>query len=353
MPDPSPEEKTTPDPVVAEEGATPDPVVAEEGKTDVNPAAEPSSAEGEDKGDMLSAVKAALAPKSAEPPPDSTTPDPKVESDPENPDAEEGAEQDESDDLTPEELSRLNKKTAKRIHTLLGERKSALADVETLKPKAEKFDAIVSSLTEATITKDELDWLVDVGRGLKIEPEAAYKKLTPVYQSLRRMFGEVLPDDLAEKVKQGAISPEDAKTIAVSRTREKLTADEAARRADADKKRTEADANEHLASEVGAEVTKWETTKAQADPDWNQKKDDVFEKIELILAKEGFPSSAADAVKIADRALAAVDAKLKKWRPAPQPVDPSVTDVTSAPEASAKPTTLLEAAKAGLASARG
>jgi hypothetical protein len=315
---------------------------------DVKPADTSAADQGE--GDLLSKVRAALNPQET---PDSTNPDQKSEDEPDSPDTEEEDEPGETEDLEAideEELTRLNKKTRKRVKHLLGTVKTLSEEVETLKPKAEQLDKVVGFISDSGMSSDEVDFLFKFGRNLKRSPAEAYKQITPVIQTLQRMFGEVLPDDLAQQVKEGKITREAAKAIVVSRTSAHLSSEEAKRVSAEKAKEDEARNNDAHVDRIRSAATEWENRQAKADPDWNRKQPDVMDAIELEfnrLNRAGEQITVEKAVEIAEKAKKKVDERFKQFSPRPTEIKP-VTDVTSSPSTPA-PKNAVEAAKLALA----
>jgi len=295
-------------------------------------------------GDMLSAVKAALKPK--ETAPSSKETDSKPEAD--ATDAKEGeTDEPESDDLTDEELAKLKPKTKKRIDTLLADRADREKTIETLKPKAEQFEKLVDWVKEADLSSEEVNNIFDFGKTMKSSPRKAYEQIKPIFEQWQRMFGDVLPDDLAQRVRLGEIQEPDARALATARTERVISERNATKATEQDAERRQTEANTAHVRAVQDTVTAWESSKAKADPDWKTKQDLVMREIKLAIHEQGYPKTTADAVKIANEALVEVDKTFARLQPRKAEVK-SVTDVAST-HAHARPKSMLEAARAGLA----
>lgn len=297
-------------------------------------------------GDMLSAVKAALKPK--ETAPSSKETDSKPEAD--KTDAKEGeTDEPESDELTDEELAKLKPKTKKRIDTLLADRADRDKAIETLKPKAEQFEKLVEWVKEADLSSEDVNNLFDIGKNLKSSPRKAYEQIKPVFEQLQRMFGDVLPDDLAQRVKLGELPEPDARALAAARTERAISERNASKASEQEAERRQTQANTAHVTAVQDAVTAWESSKAKADPDWKTKQQLVTREIKLAIHEQGYPKTTADAVKIAEAALAEVNKTFTQLAPRKTEVK-SVTDVASS-RAQAQPKSMLEAARAGLSKA--
>lgn len=345
----------------ADTGASKTPAEGD-GKTapDVKDTAAPSTTEAPakaDKGDkpkdMLTAVKAALS-KTEKAPASEDTKDSKSEPAKTDDAKKEGeAAEGDEDDLTDEDLNRLKPKTKKRIDTLLADRAERDQQIGALKPKAEQFDKLVTWVRDADLNTDEVNNLFAIGKDLKSgNLRAAYDRIKPVFDNLQQALGHVLPTDLETRVKQGEISEPDARALATARATAVVAETNAKRTRELDEKRQQdAQSQTHITAVQGA-VTEWETSKEKADPDWKLKQPQVTREIKLAILEQGYPKTTADAVKIAEAALAEVDKTFSRLTPKRKEVTP-VTDVSASSRAAAAPKTMLEAARRGLAKAAG
>lgn len=313
--------------------------------------AESSTAESGGKS-LIAEIQAALAPKES---PDSEEPDQSSDDEDEAPEKEEGPAEEEDDEAIPEEeLARLNKKTRRRVKRLLGVIEEKNGEVAALRPKAEMLDKMVAQVRDTGLDAGEVDWLLTkVGRNLKRDPAAAYQQLTPVYQRLQAMFGDVLPPDLEQQVKTGRITREAAQAVVRSQTQATIASREAERVRQEQAAAEEARNTEANVDRIRGAATEWEQRQVAADPDWNLKQSEVLEKIEVELGRFARGKDVLTpeiAVDIAEKAKKAVDARYARFKPKPAEVRP-VTGVASTASAP-KPANAVEAAKLALAAMR-
>jgi hypothetical protein len=319
---------------------------------DVVASAESSPAEtkGEDKGDMLAAVKAALKPE-AEKTPDSGEQGSKPETT-EAP-AKEGEAEDDSGDLTEEELARLRPKTRKRIDNLLKDRSDRDTKIAEIEPKAAQFDKLVRFIDEADLTKDEVNKLFDVGKDLKQNPIRAYEVLRPIMDQLEQIVGVRLPEDLQNAVRLGQITEAHAQELSSARGRSTVTQQQLERRDRQDQTRQERDKFEGRVNEVSGKVSEWERSQEKSDPDWKLKQPRIKDRIDLEILRRRqneptyFPT-AEEAISLSKKALEEVNAEFKKLAPARREIRPGHTDA-AATRSTAQPKTALEAAKLAVA----
>lgn len=309
--------------------------------------AEPKS----EKVDLLTAVKAALKPPT-EKSLDSKTPGSETAEGAEtalDKDADKGSE---TDDLTEEELARLKPKTRKRIENLTAARRERDGRIAELEPKAQQFEKMMTFVQTAKLSTDEVNEGFEVMRLLKHEPLKAWERLKPIFDSLRSMVGEVLPEELQIAVNQGQITEAHARELAITRTKAAVSTAQVQRHEADTREQQQQDAHQKRQVAVQTSVVEWEKSKAGSDPDWKQKQSRVMEIVQLeTLRREkadpNFGWTPEEAVKFANEALTKVETEFKRFAPRPKAINP-VIDVAST-RSEAKPTTALEAAKQGLA----
>lgn len=327
---------------------------APETTTDVQSPAESSTAEvKDDKGDMLSAVKAALEPK-AEKTSDSDEPGSETGKEPTADAEKEGAKEGtDPEDLTEDELAHLRPKTRKRIDNLLRDRAERDRKIAEIEPKAEQFEKITGFVQEAGLSKDEVNDGFAVMRDLKREPYKAYQRLKPIMAELANMFGEgELPQDLHQDVQTGRITEQRARELVNARSQSTLASTQVAETARQEQERRAREAQESNVNDVAAAVTEWERSKGKTDPSWKLKQPRVMEIVEIEIARRQrtnpnyFPTK-DEALKFSTDALAKVETELKAFAPRPRAINP-VTDAGST-RSVPKPANPVEAAKQALA----
>lgn len=317
--------------------------------------AESSPAESGEKGDMLSAVKAALKPTEKSPNSDEqgSKPDAALATDAKKEGADEG---DGSADLAEEELAKLHRNTRKRIEFLSTEVKARETKLAEIEPKAQNFDAIQRFVDEAGLSKDDVNQGFDVMKNLKTDPLKAYEQLKPIYAQLQQMAGDVLSPELQQSVDRGEITQAHARELAFNRSRaavngQRLEETTTRQRADNERREFEGQVND-----VASAVTAWETTTSKNDPDWKLKQPRIQVLVENeILRKQArdpkyFPSK-DEALTMSKQALKDVEAEFKRLAPARRSISQPAADAGSSHSAPV-PKTMLDAVKVGLERAR-
>jgi len=310
---------------------------------DVKPADTPSeSAAGQDKGptSTLDAVKAALGkPKDAEATP---TPEGKPDAAEAGPSSE-NPDDDLPEEVTDDELSHYHSRTRKRIKGLVEKVKTLGGTVESLTPKAERFDQITRFVADAGLDTDEVNTLFEVGRLMKSDPAAAYKAIMPYVVQLQQVLGVVLPQDLQQEVSQGLIATERAQELARARAEAGLSR----QRAELVESRTQQEQAGRVTADIERSVAEWEQKWSSTDPDYRAKQPRVMKEIELeLLRRRGsgrLPRTTTEAVALAEQARKTVEEDLKAFIPR----KPEIKPVTggSAVRSTPAPSNSLEAVK--------
>jgi hypothetical protein len=306
-----------------------------EGVKDVD-AAESSGAE--QGGTMLDAVTAALD-KGKEPSPGSESGSAR-DAAPQSIDGEKPKSGEiDPDHMSDDEIAKLHHKTTKHIKKLVSQLKDVESHVSTLRPKAEQFDLITERIRQTGLEGPDLNNLFEIGALMKRgDLFAARDKIMPYVEAIAKATGTVLPPDLEQAQKAGQISAQHASELAEMRSRSALTQNQMQMR---EQQYGQETARQFLGQVVNS-VNDWEAAKKRTDPDWSLKAPEVQAAIELAILKGQQPRTVQDAVKMAENALAGVDARFKQYRPQPK----AVRNVSGSPQASTAagaPKSMLEA----------
>lgn len=326
-----------------EQGAAP-----VEAAPDVTPA-DPSTAEPGAQSSLLDAVSAALKPEPEAPPTsavgaDTSAPTPTptpspVESAPET-----------SDDLS-EEDKRTPPQTQRRIQQLLGQRKELRGQLEQLKPRAEVAERLQGFMAQTGISQAEVNNVLEITRRIKVgDYERAREALKPIFDELNVRSGEVLPDDLRQKIRLGHITEADARDLHKARTKAKLAEDQT-ERSRKQVEEQERSRQQDAAIQGGVQaLDAWAAAKAQSDPDWNRKQALVVPEFELLIRRaspRGQIPSGKDVVRLAEQALQTVEARLKDFAPKPE-VKRTPTGQFASPRSVSTPTSHVDAVRQAL-----
>lgn len=324
------------------------------------PAPDPAPTEpsGDEPTDMLSAVRAVLQPKTADPSPAAGT-------SAGAPDARSGdtptgeatgtptttpTTTDPPPDLTEADFADVEKPSIKkRIETLLAQRGAVRAENEALREPAVNWSRHVEFLSQNGITPQQAQDLYGVGamlaRGDFVNFLAAVE---PYVHAARAAVGAVLPQDLQRRVDEGALSQEDADEL--SRTR--AAAAHAQRIVQQSEVQRTADANAARATSVREAMTQWEAGVSARDPDYARKRDMVTITANAMVHQRGQPPDPGTAVAWANEALAEVNRFFSSARPPAQPTPARPSSVAPATKARPEPRNLREAVEMAMQNMR-
>lgn len=233
---------------------------------------------------------------------------------------------DDFEDFSPEERSQLKKATAERFDKLKGLYRESKETAKDLTSKLEQasveagyYRKFVGFLDENRLSQDEANELFNIGALMKNDPAKALEIITPYYNDLLQITGNILPADLQQQVKQGYITKD--KALELSRLR-MTTQTNASIHTERTAHQQQRDENRQRSEEIvvmqGA-ISEWEKQWSSSDPDYLKKKDRVLDRVELLLARAHrsgtLPKTNDEAVKLANQAKTEIEADLKKFNP--------------------------------------
>lgn len=259
------------------------------------------------------------------------------------------AEQPEDQEKKYEPIKNPRRPSEIRINELLTERKDLL-------PKAQTFDMIrqwnaeMGQSEQQFVRGMELMALANP-TSPKYDPKKALEQLDPILKQLRQEAGVVdqLPDDLQQDVSDGRISEERARELARLRLEKASTE----RRLDQTREQREQERERAVVDSVHKAFSSFDAQQAASDPDWNDKRSDVQDKLKAIWLDEGLPTTPKAAHDQAKRAVEAVNARFKRLRPPKEQIDPKIPNGGSNPRnVVARPKSSIEALNAALAGQR-
>lgn len=267
----------------------------------------------------------------------------------------------EPDDISDEEMSSYPKRTQKRIKQLLDGRRQAAEEAERYKTEAEgnalaaqRYNAIEQFRVESDLTTDEMATGFEIMRLIKQDPVKALASLSPYIDRLRQVTGEVLPEDLERRVREGDISENDASELSRSRSRAALQA-QAAERADARAQEAERQTeNADQARTLRDALNAWDAMQFETDPEYKHLRDFVISDLKASLAASP-PKTVAEVNALLNHTKKAVSDRLsqsgfRRETPKP-PVDPVRSSETNGSAAvRPEPKSTLDVVKSALES---
>ncbi|MFY9292819.1 MAG: hypothetical protein WAP03_19310 [Methylorubrum rhodinum] len=224
-----------------------------------------------------------------------------------------------------------------RFRQLLAERNASKAD-------AEQYRQVQRFMRDQGLTAEEAGDLMIVGAMAKRDPVAAWKMAFPWFQNLAKAAGEVLPPELDEMVRTGAMTPEAA--FEVSRARAGTQAMQATRTFD--EQRRAAEAQETAQADYRNAAVTWEQERRERDPNFEAKVEPILREIAYRRMQGDVPADAAGVRKQLDEVYRAVNASfappsVQDNAPSrPRPAMKPVTGGSVAGDTRPKPSSVLE-----------
>lgn len=228
-----------------------------------------------------------------------------------------------------------------RFQQLLRDNKAKTAD-------ADRYRNVQRFLDENGVEPQEAANALEVAALAKTNPAACWARIKPWVQDLLVAAGEVLPQDLQQRVRDGELSQEAA--YEVSRSRATVTSVERQRSFDqqqADRRRQ----NEAVSAVAGAAET-WEAERRTKDPNFDAKMNPLLREVAYLQATEGKPTDPDGVRDQLQRAYKAVNAGFVPpvaAAPRPQP-RPAIRPVTggqvAAGQAKPEPGSVLDIIRA-------
>lgn len=239
----------------------------------------------------------------------------------------EGESEDE-DNLSEEELKLMKQKTRKRFEQL--QTKYRTEKSERIKVEQERnqykgfYDQYSTYLQKNNLSSNEANTLFDIGAMMKNDPQKALEAITPYYNQLLEITGNVLPQDLRQQVEQGYITERNAFELSRQKA---LNANyqnrEYVQRQNqhVEGQRQQQELNNNIQSALANLERGWQ----KSDPDYKIKSTRIQERVKLMwyeASRNGqMPRSVDEAVKMAERAKREVEKELRQFQPR-KPINP-------------------------------
>ena len=229
--------------------------------------------------------------------------------------------------------------------------KEMIAERDTLKPAAEQYGKITTFMKNNGLTPQEMAEGMTVMALMKTNPAAAYQQLQGYVQNLARFTGDVLPPEIKDKLDQGYIDPDSAKRLAQLEAEREFSYArqvEEQQRIQAEQEMIARQQAADNSQQMVAAVMRWEQAERAKDPDWSKKYEMVQDRVKALLTQQP-ARNPSDAIQIAQRALADVNARLRPLAGRTMPLRTPASSLSSASTTPA-PRSLEDLVRMGLQS---
>tara|TARA_B100000900_G_scaffold148937_1_gene126406 strand:- start:1991 stop:2962 length:972 start_codon:yes stop_codon:yes gene_type:complete len=176
--------------------------------------------------------------------------------------------------------------------------KEVIAEKNEYKKGHEQYEKIQASLREMKLTPEETAQGLSIMGLMKSNPQAALEALQPIISNLQQVTGQILPDDIQQKIDDGYMDEDVGKELARTRADVQL----------------QKNANQQMLNEqqqmnaqdqinfIAQTVTNWEENARKTDPDFELKQDEVDDRVSALVRERGRPETPEDAVAMAQEA---------------------------------------------------
>lgn len=218
--------------------------------------------------------------------------------------------------------------------------------VDEYQPAAEQYGKVQEYMETFGLTADDVAMGFDIMAKMRTSPQHAFEALKPIFLQLAEQVGEVLPQDMRQRVEQGQLDEATARELARSRAAA-TTAQDQVQLANDRMAQTQAMQSHYAIQQA---VADWDGAHTAKDPDFERKRPMVEDAARTVMSRDGQATTPQAAVAVLDKALALVEERLSPFRPAPTtvPRQPSSTSAPTTADAAPVPKTLREAAELGL-----
>lgn len=195
-----------------------------------------------------------------------------------------------------------------------------LRKAKTYEEDAKRYQNVQSFIDQHGLRADEAAELLVIGGLMKTNPAEAWRRMKPAVQKVLMAAGEVLPDDLKERVQKGEISPQAA--LEVSRLRAQQSSMESMRAFE--QQRQEQMRLQEMQTRLQQTAASWEQDRRAKDPNFDAKYDALLDGVYALQRREGIPTTPEGVRDQLTRAYKAITPPAAaKPRPAPKPTNAS------------------------------
>lgn len=219
--------------------------------------------------------------------------------------------------------------------------KRIVRERDTYRTDAERYGNVLGFMEEHRISAEEVATGFTVMAQLKNDPAKFLETIKPYVEAAQRAVGELLPDDLRQKVDNGAIDEESARELARTRAAA-AAATEGQKRAEtqvADTTRATA------AQQMGSAVSTWEIGIQSRDPDYPRKQEEVQDRALALMRVKGAPKTPEEAVALVKQAYQEVNRRLAARIPRDRRDNPQPSGSSAAADVRPEPKSLLDVVK--------
>ena len=165
-----------------------------------------------------------------------------------------------------------------RFQQVLGKLKAAETD-------AQRYRNVETFIGEQGLSGDEAAEMLVIAGLIKTNPVEAWKRMLPTVQQVAIAAGEVLPEDLRQRVQAGEVSRE----VAMDLSRQRAANQSLTARQEWERNNSQQRQVVELQQQIGSTVTSWESERRARDPNFEAKLPAIEREVAWLQSKEGKP----------------------------------------------------------------
>lgn len=219
--------------------------------------------------------------------------------------------------------------------------KEMMREKAELATRAKHYEEISDYMRANGLSSEELSQGFEVMALMKNDPFKAKEVLGQHMAKLAEFTGDVLPQDLQEKLSHGFVDEDTARELASHRAKQALN------------QRSAIEANARMQQEAQVQhqkslynaVVEWEGSISSRDPEYRNKQSLVTDRVKSIMQESGQPTSPEQAVSYVERAYSEVNQRLGSLagRYTPSRMPYSASNSSSSGNLAPQPRSLQEA----------
>ena len=185
--------------------------------------------------------------------------------------------------------------------------KEVIAEKNEYKRGHEQYEKIQSSLREMRLSAEETAQGLSIMGLMKSNPQAALEALQPIINNLQQVTGQIIPNDIQQKIEDGYMDEDVGKELARARADVQIQKNANQQMLnEQEQMKTQSEINN-----LAQSVTNWERNVRKTDPDFDFKQDEIDDRVSALVRERGRPNNSDDAVALAQEAYDTVN---KRYR---------------------------------------
>lgn len=235
------------------------------------------------------------------------------------------------------------KKVIDQRNEIKGQLKTLAQERDQYREGHQQHAALQSYMKENNIATEDAVQALEIAALINTDPARAIEALRPTMQTLQQYVGEVLPEDLQERVDMGELSERDAQEMVRTRNENSRLQKQQAHAQQTQSHQRQQEQVRATQESMANAADQMQARISKADPDYSKKAPWVRKELQLLIQSRN-PRSADDAAKLVQEAYDNVTRELGKLASKPQVrPGPSSTEGRGSTHAGREPSSMSEA----------